>query len=77
LLSMEFLQLVIASCLVAFPIAYWAMDKWLKTYQYHIAINWIVFAVAGITAVVIAIATVSFQSVKAALSNPVKSLRSE
>jgi len=77
LLSMEFLQLVILSCLVAFPVAYWAMDKWLKTYQYHISINWIVFAIAGITAIVIALATISFQSVKAALSNPVKSLRSE
>jgi ABC-type antimicrobial peptide transport system permease subunit len=77
LLSMEFLQLVILSCLVAFPVAYWAMDKWLKTYQYHIAINWIVFAIAGMAAVIIALATISFQAVKAALSNPVKSLRSE
>ncbi|MCR8556876.1 ABC transporter permease [Mucilaginibacter sp. BJC16-A38] len=77
LLSMEFLQLVILSCLVAFPTAYWAMTNWLKTYQYRIAINWWVFAIAGLAAVIIAIATISFQSVKAALANPVKSLRSE
>lgn len=77
LLSMEFLQLVILSCLVAFPAAYWAMNNWLKTYQYHISINWWVFVIAGFAAIIIAIATVSFQSVKAALTNPVKSLRSE
>ncbi|MDP9081485.1 MAG: ABC transporter permease [Bacteroidota bacterium] len=77
LLSMEFLQLVILSCLLAFPTAYWAMTNWLKTYQYRIGINWWVFAIAGLTAVIIAVATISFQSVKAALANPVKSLRSE
>jgi ABC-type antimicrobial peptide transport system permease subunit len=77
LLSMEFLQLVILSCLVAFPVAYWAMHNWLKTYQYRIAINWWVFAIAGIAAIIIAVVTISFQSIKAAMSNPVKSLRSE
>jgi len=77
LLSMEFLQLVILSCLVAFPIAYWAMHNWLKTYQYRIAINWWVFAIAGIAAIIIAVVTISFQSIKAAMMNPVKSLRSE
>jgi len=77
LLSMEFLQLVILSCLVAFPTAYWAMHNWLKTYQYRIDINWWVFALAGIAAIVIAVATISFQSIKAAMMNPVKSLRSE
>jgi putative ABC transport system permease protein len=77
LLSKDFLQLVIISCVIAFPMAYWAMQNWLKTYQYRIDIQWWVFAVAGISAMIIAAATVSFQSVKAALSNPVKSLRSE
>ncbi|MDB5087817.1 MAG: acetylornithine deacetylase, partial [Mucilaginibacter sp.] len=77
LLSMEFLQLVVLSCLVAFPVAYWAMHNWLKTYQYRIAINWWVFAIAGIAAIIIAVVTISFQSIKAAMSNPVKSLRSE
>ncbi|MFA6085212.1 ABC transporter permease [Mucilaginibacter sp.] len=77
LLSKDFLQLVIISCVIAFPVAYWAMQNWLKGYQYHINIQWWVFAVAGISAVVIAVATISFQSIKAALKNPVTSLRSE
>jgi putative ABC transport system permease protein len=77
LLSKDFLQLVIASCVVAFPIAYWMMQNWLKKYEYHIAINWWVFVGAGIAAVIIALGTVSFQSIKAAIANPVKSLRSE
>jgi len=77
LLSKDFLQLVLLSCVIAFPVAYWAMHDWLKKYQYRIAINWWVFIIAGVTAVVIAIVTVSFQSIKAALANPVKSLRSE
>lgn len=77
LLSGDFLKLVLLSCIVAFPLAYWAMQNWLKNYQYHIDINWWVFIVAGIVAVLIALITVSFQSIKAALANPVKSLRSE
>jgi putative ABC transport system permease protein len=77
LLSKDFLQLVIISCLIAFPVAYWVMQTWLKGYQYHIDIHWWVFAVAGISAIVIAVATISFQSIKAALKNPVTSLRSE
>jgi putative ABC transport system permease protein len=77
LLSKDFLQLVILSCILAFPLAYWKMYTWLKDYQYHINIQWWVFAAAGFTAVVIAVATISFQSIKAALANPVKSLRSE
>jgi ABC-type antimicrobial peptide transport system permease subunit len=77
LLSKDFLILVILSCAFAFPLAYWKMFTWLKAYQYHIEIEWWVFAAAGITAVVIALATISFQSIKAALANPVKSLRSE
>jgi putative ABC transport system permease protein len=63
--------------MAAFPTAYWLMTKWLKTYDYRIDINWWVFAIAGLTAIVIAVATVSFQSIKAAIANPVKSLRSE
>jgi putative ABC transport system permease protein len=77
MLSKDFLQLVIVSCLFAFPIAYWAVQKWLKNFDYRIGINWWVFVIAGISAVVIAVVTVSFQSVKAAIANPVKSLRSE
>jgi putative ABC transport system permease protein len=77
LISKDFLQLVIISCVVAFPAAYWLMQKWLMNYDYRVGINWWVFIIAGVAAVIIAVATVSFQSVKAAIANPVKSLRSE
>jgi putative ABC transport system permease protein len=77
LLSKDFLQLVGISCVIAFPVAFWALHKWLESYQYRVDINWWVFAIAGILAMLIALATVSFQAIKAALTNPVKSLRSE
>jgi len=77
LLSKDFLKLVAISCLLAFPVALWGVNKWLQSYQYRITINWWVFALAGIAALFIALATVSFQAIKAALMNPVKSLRSE
>lgn len=77
LLSREFLQLVLVSCVVAFPVSWWMMHQWLQDYQYRIEINWWIFIVAGIAAILIALITISFQSVKAALANPVKSLRTE
>ena len=77
LLSKEFLLLVIIAIVVASPIAWYAMNSWLKTYSYRINIEWSVFAGAGILAVLIALGTVSFQAVKAAIANPVKSLRTE
>jgi putative ABC transport system permease protein len=77
LLSKEFLQLVIIALLIATPLAWWAMNNWLKDYNYHTAISWWVFAVAGLLAIMIALITVSFQAIKAALANPVKSLRAE
>jgi predicted permease len=77
LLSKDFLKLVIISCLLAFPVAWLAINNWLQSYQYRVNIDWWVFALAGVTALLIALATVSFQAVKAALMNPVKSLRSE
>jgi putative ABC transport system permease protein len=77
LLSRDFLKLVGISCLIAFPVAWWALTNWLQNYQYRITINWMVFAAAGVLAMLIALATVSFQAIKAALSNPIKSLRSE
>lgn len=77
LLSKDFLVLVIISFIIASPIAYWAMSKWLMDYTYRININWWVFALAGFLSITIAILTVSYQSIKAALANPVKSLRSE
>jgi len=77
LLSRDFLQLVVLSCVIAFPVAYWAMQNWLKHYEYKIEIQWWVFIAAGVAAIFIALATISFQSIKAAIANPVKSLRSE
>jgi putative ABC transport system permease protein len=77
LLSKDFLVLVGLSCIPGFLLAWYAMNKWLKGYEYHIDIQYWVFAAAGITAAVIALLTVSYQAIKAALANPVKSLRSE
>ncbi len=77
LLSKDFLSLVILSLVIASPLAYFFMNKWLQDFAYRIDIQWTVFALAGVVAVGVAFLTVSFQSVKAALANPVKSLRSE
>jgi ABC-type antimicrobial peptide transport system permease subunit len=77
LLSKDFLKLVIISFLIATPIAWYSMDHWLKGYNYHIDIEWWVFALAGFSASIIAIITVSYQAIKAAIANPVKSLRTE
>jgi putative ABC transport system permease protein len=77
LLSRSFLVLVAIASLIAFPIAWWAMNNWLKNFPYRIMISWWVFAIAIIAALAIALLTVSFQSIKAAIANPVKSLRTE
>lgn len=77
LLSRDFLKLVIVSVILASPVAWWAMNRWLNDFAYKIDIEWWFFAVAGLLAVGIALLTVSFQSIRAALMNPVKSLRSE
>ncbi|TSJ40692.1 FtsX-like permease family protein [Mucilaginibacter corticis] len=77
LLSIDFIKLVLLAILIASPIAWWAMHKWLQDFAYRVTISWWMFAIAGFGAIFIALITVSFQSVKAALANPVKSLRSE
>ncbi len=77
LLSKDFLMLVIIACLIASPIAYYYLSDWLNDYQYRTEISWWVFAGSGVGALIITLVTVSFQTVKAALVNPVKSLRSE
>ncbi|WP_332368022.1 ABC transporter permease [Spirosoma telluris] len=77
LLSTDFLKLVLLAILLASPIAWWAMTNWLEGYMYKIDIEWWMFALAGLLAIVIALLTISFQSIKAALMNPVTSLRSE
>ena len=77
LLSIDFLKLVVIASILAFPLAWWAMHMWLQDFAYRIDINWWVFVSAGLAAVLIAMITVSVQAVKAALANPVTSLRSE
>jgi putative ABC transport system permease protein len=77
LLSKDFLRLVLIAFVIASPIAYYLMDKWLADFAYRITIGWWIFALAGLLAIGIALATVSWQSIRAALANPVKSLRSE
>lgn len=77
LLSKDFLLLVCISCLVAFPVAWLVMHKWLQNYKYRIEISWWVFALAGSVAILIALITVSFQAIRAAVANPVESLRTE
>ncbi|MBS1916722.1 MAG: ABC transporter permease [Bacteroidetes bacterium] len=77
LLSKDFVILVTISLMVATPVAYYFMQNWLQNYQYRTDLSWWIFAVAGVGALLITLMTVSFQSIKAALANPVKSLRSE
>ena len=77
LLSKDFAVLVVIASLISFPIAWWALNKWLQDFAYRISIEWWVFVVAAIAALLIALFTVSFQAIKAALANPVKSLRTE
>ena len=77
MLSIDFMKLVAISFVIATPVAWYFMYKWLQDFAYRIDIHWWVFAIAGILAMAVALATISFQAVKAALSNPVKSLRSE
>ncbi|MBI1227231.1 MAG: FtsX-like permease family protein [Bacteroidetes bacterium] len=77
LLSREFIVLVLVGFLLATPLAFYFLKKWLEEYAFRIELSWWMFAVAGLAAVLIAFITVSFQSIKAALANPVKSLRSE
>jgi ABC-type antimicrobial peptide transport system permease subunit len=77
LLSKEFVLLVTISLLIAIPIAWYCMQNWLQNYQYRTGVAWWIFAVTGLGAVAITLLTVSFQAIRAALTNPVKSLRSE
>ncbi|HVW62722.1 MAG TPA: ABC transporter permease [Puia sp.] len=77
LLSWEFLLLVLIAFVVASPLAWWAMHQWLQNFAYHIDIGWWVFILAGIMALLIALLTVSFQALKVAVANPVKSLRAD
>ena len=77
MLSRDFLKLIIISFVVAFPLAWWGMHSWLQNFAYHTNIAWWIFALAGAMAAFIALITISFQAIKAAIANPVQSLRSE
>jgi len=77
LLAKDFIKLVLIAIVIAVPIAWYTMDSWLRAFAYRISVAWWVFAIAGVIAIVIAFVTISFQSIKAALGNPVDSLRSE
>ncbi len=77
MLSKDFIKLVLFAAIIAFPVAWWAMNKWLQDFAYRVDIGWWVFAVAGIVVLLVALLTVSSQAIKAGLVNPVKSLRTE
>lgn len=77
LLSKDFVTLVFISFLIAAPVAWYIMSNWLQSYNYRVSINWEIFLLAGLMVIVIALITVSFQAIKAAIANPVKSLRTE
>ena len=77
MLSLDFLKLVLVASVIAFPFAWYFMNSWLQDFAYRIHISWWIFAIAGIMAFLIALITVSFQAIRAALMNPVKSLRTE
>jgi len=77
LLSIDFVQLVMMATLIASPVAWFAMHKWLESYSYRVNISWLVFLVSGLLAIVIALLTVSFQAIKSATANPINSLRQE
>jgi ABC-type antimicrobial peptide transport system permease subunit len=77
MLSKDFVVLVVISCLIAVPLSYYFLGEWLNKYEYRTEISWWIFALTSVTALVITLSTVSYQAIKAALMNPVKSLRSE
>jgi len=77
LLSKDFLKLVLIALAIAVPISWWAMHSWLQDFPYRVNIEWWVFVSAGMLSLLIALLTVSYQSIKAGLANPVKSLRTE
>jgi putative ABC transport system permease protein len=77
LLSMDLLKLVVLAIIIASPIAYWVMDRWLRDFAYRTVIHWEVFGLAGLAGLFVALSTISYHAIKAARANPVKALRSE
>ena len=77
LFSMSFVKMSLIAMMVAFPVAWWAMYSWLEDFAYRVSLDWWLFAIAGIIVMVTALGTIVFQSVKAALTNPLRTLRTE
>jgi len=77
MLSKDFMVLILIAALVAFPLAWWAMDRWLQDFAFRINISWWIYLVSGVLAIVIALITVGYQAIRAAMANPVDSLRTE
>jgi ABC-type antimicrobial peptide transport system permease subunit len=77
LFSKEFIILIAIAFVIATPIAWYYMHQWLQDYAYRIDVSWVIFFASGMAAIIIALATISFQAIKAAVANPVKSLRTE
>jgi putative ABC transport system permease protein len=77
MMSKDFLKLVLIAIVIASPVGWWAMNSWLRDFAYRINVSWWMFAAAGLIAVLIALFTISFQAIKAAIANPVKSLKTE
>jgi putative ABC transport system permease protein len=77
LLAKEFLKWIVISMVIAFPVGFWLMDKWLRDFAYHVDIKWWVFVLAGVSTLIIALITICIRSINVALMNPVDSLRTE
>ena len=77
MLSTDFVRLVMLSFVIATPISWWFMTKWLEDFAYKVNLSWWIFAATGVIALIIALVTLSFQAIRAAIANPVNSLRSE
>ena len=77
LLTMDFMKLVLFANLIAWPLGWFLMNSWLKDFAYRININWLIFIAAGLSALVIALATISFQALKAAMASPIKAIRTQ
>ena len=77
LLSIDLLKLILIAVVLAIPLSWWAMQVWLENFAFRVNVGWSVFAISSLAAILVALVTISFQAIKAALANPVKSLRSE
>jgi len=77
MLNREFVTLIAISCIIAFPIAWMIMSKWLTNYAHHVEISWTIFVISAVAAIVIALLTISSQAFKAAIANPTKTLRDQ